>query len=188
MQAVQTTLLKVEDVEYKLNTSPEIVFTKPFKEATVSEYREKLTVMLLESLKEFKELNPRTIKIGATYSARALAAVHVYSSPEDMIGISINPTGGIRYRVLGHELMHFVQRLGLAPSGEKACDIYSMARSPLFLDIPPNYLQLPDWVTKNWNRYAHVVRRICIMAIERRETTRQYIKWCEEEIENGIVG
>jgi hypothetical protein len=44
---------------------------------------------------------------------------------------------------IAHELTHLLQARGLVPRGERACDLWALARSPLLVDAPPGYLRVP---------------------------------------------
>jgi hypothetical protein len=71
---------------------------------------------------------------------------------------------------------------GRIPSGEKQCDIWTLAREPLFCDDAPTYIKMPRIVRDRWPDYADAVRDLCIKAIAKRHTHRQYIRWLEDEI------
>ena len=65
------------------------------------------------------------------------------------------------------------------PSGETQCDIWTLARDPLFCDDPPTYIKMPRVIRERWPEYASQVRDLCIAAIEKRHTHRPYIRWLE---------
>ena len=44
---------------------------------------------------------------------------------------------------VAHEFTHLLQARGLVPRGERACDLWALARSPLLVDQPPGYLRVP---------------------------------------------
>ena len=89
----------------------------------------------------------------------------------------------VTYFTIGHELTHLVQPPGLAliPSGEVQCDIWTLARDPLFLDEKPCYLEM-DCDGRSWRRHAHAVRDLCRRAIEVRRRNRRYIVWLREQL------
>ena len=83
------------------------------------------------------------------------------------------------YQTIGHELTHLVRGLAhgerarsrsadsaKVPSGEPQCDIWTLARDPLFCDDPPTYIKLPRVIRERWPEYASQVRDLCIAAIE----------------------
>ena len=68
------------------------------------------------------------------------------------------------------------------PAGETQCDIWTLARDPIFCDDPPTYIKMPRNLRERWPEYAESVRQLCIAAIDKRHTQRQYIRWLEQEI------
>ncbi len=148
--------------------------------------------MLQSALRHFPELRGRTITIG--YTAAHLGTALVPRHPEAELAIRLK-VRMLTYNTIGHELTHLVQGLshchpdfegavfaGRIPSGEKPCDIWTLARSELFCDDAPSYLKLPQMVRENWPSYAKTVRALCLAAIEIRATQRLYINWLEEQI------
>ncbi len=69
----------------------------------------------------------------------------------------------------------------IGPSGEVQCDIWTLARDPLFLDEKPCYLEV-DCDGRKWRRHAHAVRELCRRAIEVRRRNRRYIVWLREQL------
>jgi hypothetical protein len=49
---------------------------------------------------------------------------------------------------IAHEFTHLLQARGLVPRGERACDLWALARSPLLVDRSPGYLGLPAGLRK----------------------------------------
>jgi hypothetical protein len=151
--------------------------------------------MLERSLRHFPELKDRTITIGytrrhlgsATLRFRARAA-----EPQLIIRLKVRK---LTYQTIGHELIHLVQGLahgvgtgkapsanGRIPSGEKACDIWTLARHDLFCDDAPTYLRVPHAIREQWPLYSAAVRKLCTAAIEKRQDHRLYIRWLESEL------
>lgn len=71
--------------------------------------------------------------------------------------------------------------LGSVPSGEIPCDIWTLARSDVFLDEKPCYLPIPCR-REDWSRHAQAVRRLCLRAIEERRRNRRYMVWLQHHI------
>ena len=132
-------------------------------------------------LQLFPELDEQQITIGVTRAADGIAVL------DDMtVRFDIRrrlPT----YYTVGHELTHLVQALGQVPGGEIQCDIWTLARHPMFLDEEPCYLPVPDALRKEWHRVAETVAGLCREAIARRPRHRTYIRWLRREIE-GLRG
>ncbi|MER3407372.1 MAG: hypothetical protein C4292_00690 [Nitrososphaera sp.] len=79
--------------------------------------------------------------------------------------------------VIAHELTHLLQGVNGVPHGEKACDIWAVARlPPEMLDERPYYI-LRHWSRDRWLAHRQSVRQLCAQAIELRKTKRAYIKW-----------
>lgn len=150
--------------------------------------------MLGFSLRRFPELRGRTITVGYTRANLGSAIVPRPSRPNPKLMIRLK-VRKLTYNTIGHELTHLVQGLSRVaqaggdsmtgtrlPSGEKQCDIWTLARSQLFSDDAPGYLELPRSVRENWPYYAKSIRALCIAAIKKRETHRLYIRWLESQI------
>ena len=98
----------------------------------------------------------------------------------------------LTYQTIGHELTHLVQGLFLdgkgpaawdkIPAGETQCDIWTLARHPLFCDDMPTYIKMPPMMRELWPIYASAVRQLCVAAIDKRRDFRTYIRWLESEI------
>ena len=139
------------------------------------------------ALREFPELLSQTITIGVNRSNE----LHGSADSRNMT-IRLNPRlrGGVTYATIGHELTHLLQKpgLGIVPYGEEQCDIWTLARSPLFLDDVPFYLCSDLWKKKTWPLHATTVRSLCIEAIRVRETNRRYRLWLERAITDYVKG
>jgi len=139
------------------------------------------------ALGEFPELSKRTIIVGVNRSDE----LHGSADSRNMT-IRLNPRlrGGVAYATIGHELTHLLQRpggLGIVPYGEEQCDIWTIARSELFLDDVPFYLCGDLWKKKTWPRHADTVRSLCLEAIRVRKTNRRYKIWLEEAIKSYLA-
>lgn len=150
--------------------------------------------MIERSLRHFPELKDATITVGYTRKHLGSATV-VYRKGEVWRLIIRLKVRKLTYQTIGHELTHLVQGLARGdrarprpgnreriPSGEAQCDIWTLARHPLFCDDAPSYLRMARAVRENWPAYAEAVRELCVAAIEKRHTHRQYIRWLEAEI------
>jgi hypothetical protein len=150
--------------------------------------------MIQLSLEFFPELAEASITVGCT--RKHLGSATVTYRKGQLAGLVIRlRVRKLSYQTIGHELTHLVQGLAYGdrreqraddreriPSGEKQCDIWTLARDPLFCDDPPTYIKLPRAMRERWPDYAEEVRNLCITAIAKRHTERQYIRWLEKEI------
>ena len=151
-------------------------------------------IMIERSLIHFPELEGKTITVGYTraHLGSAVLSYRRDSDPRLVIRLKVRK---LTYQTIGHELTHLVQGLGRSdrntvssfhsesiPSGEKQCDIWTLARAPLFCDDAPTYLRLPRVMRERWLDYSEEVRKLCVAAIEKRNSFRLYIRWLEAEI------
>jgi hypothetical protein len=137
------------------------------------------------ALGEFPELSDYSLTVGVNHSDD----LHGSADSRNMT-IRLNPRlkGGVTYATIGHELTHLLQKpgLGIVPYGEEQCDIWTLARSDLFLDDVPFYLCADLWKKRTWPNYAITVRSLCVQAIQVRQTNRRYKAWLEEAIHNYV--
>ena len=150
--------------------------------------------MIARSLPHFPELNGKMITLG--YTRRHLGSASIIYRRGRIARLIIRlKVRKLSYQTIGHELTHLVQALALRdhpptdsvdlpkiPSGEKQCDIWTLARHELFCDDPPTYIKMPRIMRERWLDYAEPVRRLCIAAIQQRITRRLYIQWLETEV------
>jgi len=150
--------------------------------------------MIERSLSCFPELKETTITVGYTRKHLGSATVVYRKGVISRLIIRLK-VRKVTFQTIGHELTHLIQGLAHGdrtkpratdpdriPSGETQCDIWTLARDPLFCDDAPTYLRIPRVIRENWQAYAESVHELCIAAIEKRHTHRQYIRWLEEEI------
>lgn len=150
--------------------------------------------MVVRSLGYFPELKDAAITIGYTRKHLGSATVVYRKGVLARLVIRLK-VRKLTYQTIGHELTHLIQGLaygdrsenrGLDPSriptGEKQCDVWTLARASLFCDDAPTYIKIPRLVREHWPDYAEPIRDLCIAAIEKRHTQRQYIRWLEDEI------
>lgn len=150
--------------------------------------------MIERSLQLFPELKDTVITVGYTRKHLGSATVIYRKGMIERMIIRLK-VRKVTYQTIGHELTHLIQGLAHGdrtrsraadpdkiPSGEKQCDIWTLARDPLFCDDAPTYIKMPRILRERWSDYAESVRELCIAAIEKRHTQRQYIRWLEDEI------
>lgn len=149
---------------------PTLIYTSAMKKRLT----QRAAMMLHAALRHFPELQDKTLTVGYTRA-------HLGSALRESLTIRLR-VRNVSYNTIGHELTHLVQGNGLIPEGEKPCDIWTLARSPLFCDDAPTYLALPPHVRAHWPRYAMPVRELCVQALEVRKTRRNYIQWLERKL------
>ena len=142
--------------------------------------------MIERALNYFPELRDATITIG--YTRKHLGSASVVYQRRVIAQLVIRlKVRALTYQTIGHELTHLIQGMNAGvleniPSGEKQCDIWTLARDRLFCDDAPTYLRMPRFVREHWSEFAEGTRQLCIAAIEKRKTHRFYIRWLETEI------
>src|SRR5215813_8637452 len=92
-----------------------------------------------------------------TFSRLALRSPHLARIREriefvrgffpELNGIWVRPRR-LEHFTIAHELTHLLQARGLVPGGERACDLWALARSPLLVDHPPGYLAVPRFLRR----------------------------------------
>jgi hypothetical protein len=150
--------------------------------------------MIESSLRHFPELNGKKITVGYSRVNLGSATVAYRAGAVSRLVIRLK-VRALTYQTIGHELTHLIQGLAHGaraksrlkgdqriPSGEKQCDIWTLARHALFCDDPPTYLKMPRAMRERWGDYAAAVRQLCIAAIEKRKQERYYIRWLESEL------
>lgn len=150
--------------------------------------------MIERSLELFPELKDTTITVGYTRKHLGSATVVYRKGMISRLIIRLK-VRKVTYQTIGHELTHLIQGLAhgdrskahsadpaKVPSGEQQCDIWTLARDPLFCDDPPTYIKMPRLIRERWPDYANQVRDLCVAAIEKRHTHRLYIRWLEDEL------
>jgi hypothetical protein len=129
----------------------------------------------------FPELEGITVRVGL---AKKPGVLGWGSLDPERPGIWIRPRR-LEYFTIAHELTHLLQARGVVPRGERACDLWALARTPLVIDTPPGYLRMPRVLRKK-KVTADEAARLCDVArraIEARIAgDRRYLKRFEEEI------
>lgn len=89
-----------------------------------------------------------------------------------------------------HELMHLLQwPLRQVPNGERACDLYVLARFGTRFQGPPYYLEIPRQARDHWAEWAPVAAELARQALqERRNGRRQYLRWWEDAFRARVPG
>jgi hypothetical protein len=89
-----------------------------------------------------------------------------------------------------HEFMHLLQwPLHQVPNGERACDLYVLARFGTRFQGPPYYLSIPWKARNHWESWAPLASELAQQALEeRRQGRRQYIRWWEDEFRTRVPG
>lgn len=160
-----------------------------FTPAMQKRLTQRTQMMLHTALRLFPELQGKNITVG--YTRAHLGSALIPREVDAALTIRLH-VRKLTYNTIGHELTHLLQGLShlndpaageRIPSGEKQCDIWTLARSELFCDEAPTYLKLPAAIRAQWPHYALSIRRLCMAAIVKRATHRLYISWLEKQIQ-----
>jgi hypothetical protein len=132
----------------------------------------------------FPELAGATVRVGLAQKRGVLGWASL--DPRHP-GICVRPRR-LSYFTIAHEFTHLLQARALLPGGERACDLWALARSPLLNDTPPSYLRLPRPLRPRRLEPAqaaalHEAARRAIAARERGE--RRYLLGFERELRGG---
>lgn len=92
----------------------------------------------------FPELDGVTVRVGL---AQKRGVLGWGSLDPERPGIWVRPRK-LGTFTIAHEFTHLLQARALVPRGERACDLWALARSPLVVDSAPGYLRVPRALRK----------------------------------------
>lgn len=136
----------------------------------------------------FPELESLTVRVGL---ARKPGVLGWGSLDPERPGVWVRPRR-LDYFTIAHELTHLLQARGLVPRGERACDLWALARSPLLVDTPPGYLALPRALRRHrtlagaQSQLLHVAAQRAVA--RRSQGDRRYLQRFEREIAEAWNG
>src|SRR5262245_47834566 len=104
-----------------------------------SVHRHRILEHLEFARKFYPELEGVSIRIGL---AQKRGVLGWGSLDPERPGIWVRPRR-LQLFTIAHEFTHLLQARGIVPRGERQCDLWALARSPLLIDSAPNYLRLP---------------------------------------------
>lgn len=136
----------------------------------------------------FPEMNGTTIRVGL---AQKRGVLGWGSLDPGRPGVWVRPRL-THFFTIAHEFTHLLQARRLVPGGERACDLWALARSPLLIDKPPGYLRLPRGLRfrralEPWQPLLlHEAARRAIAARERGD--RRYLLRFEREVAHALAG
>ena len=168
------TVYRIAHMPQPVLWAPRVHITRPLARHP---RRDELNERVRRALVYFPELNDQLITVGVTRVADGMA---IYEDMTVRFDVRRRVPG---FYTIGHELTHLLQALKRVPEGEVQCDIWTVAKSRLFIDQSPVYLPLPDPVRREWRRYALRVHYLCGRAISERCRRRYYIRWLKSQLE-----
>jgi hypothetical protein len=152
--------------------------------------RDALLGRVAEVASQFAELDGRRIRVDI-YDGRT-RAVGVAFPEESTPKIALHRRV-LRSRelagIIAHELTHLIQRpRGPCPNGERACDVFALARCGSRFPSPPSYLALPPGTREHWPFWAPLATLLAREALrERAAGRRQYVRWWEEAFGRAVA-
>ena len=134
----------------------------------------------------FPEIATLTIRVGLVKKPGVLGWGSL--DPDDP-GVWVRPRR-LDHFTIAHEFTHLLQARKLVPRGERACDLWAMARSPLLIDSSPGYLKLPRVLRGRRGLdldTANLLHRVARDAIEGRERgERAYLQRFERDVARAL--
>lgn len=135
----------------------------------------------------FPELNGVTVRVGL---AQKRGILGWGSLDPERPGIWVRPRR-LDHFTIAHEFTHLLQARGLVPGGERACDLWALARSPLLIDKPPGYLKLPRALRYATTVTPRVSELLCDAAraalAARAAGDRRYLQRFEREVAAALA-
>ena len=127
----------------------------------------------------FPEFGEQTIRVGLTRVASGMALPGGHE-------IWFNPSH-ISYHAIAHEFVHLLQGQYGIPSGERSCDLFSLARHWTLNDTAPYYVRVPrhflDGEANVQPPYARLICAVARRAIELKQRgLRNYIAYFERTL------
>jgi hypothetical protein len=146
-----------------------------------SAHKERILEHLEFTRRFFPELEGLSIRVGLAQKRGVLGWGSL--DPEHP-GVWVRPRR-LQLFTVAHEFTHLLQARGLVPRGERQCDLWALARSPLVIDAAPNYLKLPRSLRRGrpTNDQAHALCTAARKAIAAREEgDRRYLAGFEQAL------
>ena len=170
-----------------LDLGPERPRWTPSRLVQASPHRERILEYLEFARRFFPELEGVNIRVGL---AQKRGVLGWGSLDPERPGVWVRPRQ-LQLFTIAHEYTHLLQARGLVPRGERQCDLWALARSPLLIDSPPNYLKLPRALRRGrpTNDQAHALCTAAREAIAAREAgDRRYLARFEERLAGNFSG
>ena len=151
-----------------------------------SPYRERIRQRLEFVRGFFPELDGVTVRVGLVRKPGVLGWGSLHP---DHPGVWVRPRRLDAFTI-AHEFTHLLQARGLVPRGERACDLWALARSPLLVDTPPGYLRVPTRLRRqrrlSAGEAALLHRTAADALVARGRGERTYLSRFEHEVELAL--
>lgn len=173
--------------QLSLDLGPEAPRWRLSRLVVASAHRERILEHLEFARKFFPELEGLEIRVGL---AQKRGVLGWGSLDPERPGVWVRPRR-LQLFTIAHEFTHLLQARNLVPRGERQCDLWALARSPLLIDAAPNYLRLPRALRRGrpTNDQAHALCAAARAAIERRDAgDRRYLTHFEAALAESFGG
>ena len=170
-----------------LDLGPDRPRWKTSRLVEASAHRERILEHLEFARKFFPELDGICIRVGL---AQKRGVLGWGSLDPEQPGVWVRPRR-LQLFTIAHEYTHLLQARGLVPRGERQCDLWALARSPLLIDSAPNYLLMPRALRRGrpTNDQAHALCAAARVAITAREAgDRRYLARFEASLAESFGG
>jgi len=169
-----------------LLSAPGVVPPRVVASAVLRRHRSKNDVLrdVAYVRRYFPELEGDTVTVGITKAASGMAV-------PGGTRIWLNPSR-LSYHTISHELLHLLQcrNLGI-PAGEKACDVFSLARHWTLNDERPSYVQFPRNIIDERGQISEANAKLVFAVareaiVQRTNGLRTYISFFEYELARRV--
>jgi len=170
-----------------LDLGPDRPRWNPSRLVQASPHRDRILEYLEFARKFYPELEGVNIRVGL---AQKRGVLGWGSLDPDRPGVWVRPRR-LQLFTIAHEFTHLLQARGLVPRGERQCDLWALARSPLLIDSAPNYLRLPRALRRGrpTNDQAHALCAAARRAIAARDAgDRRYLARFEATLAEAFGG
>ena len=172
--------------QLSLDLGPERPRWTPSRLVVRSPHRERILEYLEFARRFFPELEGVNIRVGL---AQKRGVLGWGSLDPERPGVWVRPRQ-LQLFTIAHEYTHLLQARGLVPRGERQCDLWALARSPLLIDHAPTYLKMP--VRLRHGRVdpadAQVLCELAREAIAARDAgDRRYLQRFEREVARRLA-
>lgn len=139
----------------------------------------------------FPELADRRVRLDLLDPRRRMAGLAFPARTVPTIALSPRGLGTPAFEAtVAHELTHLLQWPDrLLPQGERACDLYVLARFGTRFVGPPAYLRVPGATRDRWESWAPTAQRLAVAAFEARSRgERRYLAGWEAAFALAVRG
>lgn len=140
-------------------------------------------------VQQFPELEGRTIRVDLVRPGRGVNGLAFSTREPPTIALNPSPRAAPTLAAtVAHELTHLIQwPQGPVPNGERACDLYALARCGTTCVGPPSYLEVPSATRRRWPHWAPLATLLARRAlVERSNGLRRYLQWWEGRFRDSV--